>query len=63
MDSAAGNNDVLDGIDQDEVERILRRIDATEGLSPDELEALARRVMALLRRELVIERERLGRYG
>jgi len=55
--------DVLRSVNTDEIERILAGIDATEGLSPDELEELARRVWALLRRELVIEQERLGRTG
>ncbi len=60
---SSSSMDVLRSVNTDEIERILAGIDATEGLSPDELEELARRVWALLRRELVIEQERLGRTG
>lgn len=63
MESSFENTDALAHVDQDEVEEILARMDLTDGLSSDDMEELARRVIVLLRRELVIERERLGHYG
>lgn len=50
--------DLLRTLDQEGSEASL-----IAGLTPDQLDLLAQKVYLLLRRELVIERERSGRQG
>lgn len=50
--------DLLRGLDKEGDEAL-----SVAGLNPEQLDTLAQKVYQLLRRELVIERERSGRQG